>query len=142
MDLLDISSLRVVYRYEIKIEQKFKQHSKWENHGKGNSNSYNEGQSKDGQPQEIQSQMQAHKGNMKSKKDIRKQCEFHNIPWHKTDECRSIQSLVAKLKDKELDPDLDPDSENNKRRQIIDAEPIATVTIATIQPKENPKEGE
>jgi hypothetical protein len=132
----------LAYRYAVKIEQKFKQQSKWEKHGKGNSNSHNEGQSKEGQPQESQSQMQEKKGNKKSKKDIGKWCEFHKIPWHNTDECHSIQSLVAKLKDKELNPDLDPDSENNKRRQIIDAEPTATVATATIQPEEDPEEGE
>jgi hypothetical protein len=49
---------------------------------------------------------------------------------------------VVELKDKELNPDLDPDSENNKRRQIIDAEPTATVATATIQPEEDPEEGE
>jgi hypothetical protein len=142
MDFLDISSLGAAYRYAVKIEQKFKQQSKWEKHGKGNSNSHNEGQSKEGQPQESQSQMQAKKGNEKSKKDTGKWCEFHNIPWHNTDECHSIQSLVAELKDKESNPDLDPDSENNKRRQIIDAEPTATVATATIQPEEDPEEGE
>jgi hypothetical protein len=86
--------------------------------------------------------MQEKKGNEKSKKDTRKWCEFHNNPWHNTDECRSIQSLVVELKDKESNPDLDPDSKNNKRRQIIDAEPTATVTTATIQPEEDPEEGE
>jgi hypothetical protein len=106
MDFMEISSLGVSYRYEVKIEQKFKQQSKWEKHG----------QSKEGQPQESQSQMQAKKGNVKSKKDIGKWCEFHNNPWHNTDECRSIQSLVVELKDKESNPDLDPDSGNNKRR--------------------------
>jgi hypothetical protein len=60
--------------------------------------------------------MQAKKGNKKSKKDIKKWCEFHNIPWHNTDECRSIQSLVAKIKDKDPNPDLDPNLENDKRR--------------------------
>jgi hypothetical protein len=132
MDFLDISSLGFAYRYAVKIEHKFKQHSKWETHG----------QSKEGQPQEIQSQMQAKKGNMKSKKDIGKWCEFHNNPWHNTNECCSIQSLVAELKDKESNPDLDPDSENNKRRQIIDTKPIVTVATATIQPEEDPEEGE
>jgi hypothetical protein len=132
MDFLDISSLGVAYRYAVKIEQKFNQQSKWEKHG----------QSKEGQPQESQSQMQAKKGNGKSKKDTRKWCEFHNSPWHNTDECRSIQSLVAELKDKESNLDLDPDSENNKRRQIIDAEPTATVATTTIQPEEDPEEGE
>jgi hypothetical protein len=37
---------------------------------------------------------------------------------------------------------LDPDSENNKMRQIIDAEPTANVTTATIQLEEDPEEGE
>jgi hypothetical protein len=49
---------------------------------------------------------------------------------------------VAKLKDKDPNPKLDPDSENNKRRQISDGEPIATVATATIQPKEDPEEQE
>jgi hypothetical protein len=95
MDFLDISSLRFSYRYAVKIEHKFKQQSKWEKHGKGNSNSHNEAQSKEGQPQESQSQMKEKKGNEKSKKDTGKWCEFHNNPCHNTDECRSIQSLVA-----------------------------------------------
>ena len=78
--------------------------------------------------------MQEKKGNKKSKKDTEKWCEFHKNPWHNTNECHSIQSLVAELKDKELNLDLHPDLENNKRRQIIDAEPTAIVAIATIQP--------
>jgi hypothetical protein len=86
--------------------------------------------------------MQENKDNKKSKKDTRKWCEFHNNPWHNIDECCSIQSLVAKLKDKESNPDLDPDSENNKRREIIDAEPTATVATTTIQPEEDLEEGE
>jgi hypothetical protein len=57
MDFLDIYSLGVAYRYAVKIEQKFKQQSKWEKHQKGNSNSHNEGQRKEGQPQESQLQM-------------------------------------------------------------------------------------
>jgi hypothetical protein len=101
MDFLDISSLGAAYRYAVKIEQKFKQQSKWENHGKGNSNSHNEGNIKEGQPQEIQSHMQTKKGNEKSKKDTEKWCEFHKNPWKNTDECRSIQSLVVEIKVKE-----------------------------------------
>jgi hypothetical protein len=50
------------------------------NHVKGNPNSQNEGKIKEGKPQEIQSNMLAKKGNKKSKKDIRKWCEFHNNP--------------------------------------------------------------
>jgi hypothetical protein len=32
---------------------------------------------------------------------------FHKSPLHNTDECRSKQSLVADIKDKELNPDLE-----------------------------------
>jgi hypothetical protein len=35
------------------------------------------------------------------KNDTRKWCDFHKIPWHNTDECRSKQSLVVEVKDKE-----------------------------------------
>jgi hypothetical protein len=142
MDFLDISSPRVVYQYAVKIEQKFKQQSTWEKYDKGKSNSHNGGKSKEGQPQESKSQMQAKKGNEKSKKDTGKWCEFHNSPWHNIDECHSIHSLVVKLKDKDSNLDLEPDSENNKGRQIIDAEPTATVATATIQPKEDLEKGE
>jgi hypothetical protein len=86
--------------------------------------------------------MQSKKGNGKSKKDIKKWCEFHNSPWHNTNECRSIKSLVVELKDKESNLNLDPDSENNKRRQIIDVEPTTIVTTTTIQLEEDPEEGE
>ena len=65
--------------------------------------------------------MQEKKGNEKSNKETKKLCEFHNSPWHNTDECHSIQSLVVELKDKEPNPDLDHHSENNKMIQIIDA---------------------
>jgi hypothetical protein len=41
-------------------------------------------------------------------------------------------------------PDSDSDSDTNKRRQIIDAKPTATVATTTIQPEEpeDPEEGE
>jgi hypothetical protein len=92
--------------------------------------------SKEGQPQEIQSKTQEKKGNKKSKKDTGKWCEFHKIPWHNTDECHSKQSLVVELKEKESEPDLDFDSKHNKGKQIIDAEPTATIMATTIQPEE------
>jgi hypothetical protein len=78
--------------------------------------------------------MHAKNNNGKSKKDTRNCFEFQNIPWHKTDKCLSIQSLVVELKYKESNIDLEPDLENNKRRQIIDVEPTATVATTIIQP--------
>jgi hypothetical protein len=44
---------------------------------------------------------------------------------------------VVEIKDKETNHELDPDSENNKRRKIIDAKPTAIVTTATIQLEED-----
>jgi hypothetical protein len=51
---------------------------------------------------------------------------------------------VAEIKDKEPNPDLESNSENNGKRQIIDADPTTIVAAATIQPEEptDPKEGE
>ena len=59
-------------------------------------------------------------------------------------ECHSKQSLVAEIKDKEPNPDSESDSENTGKGQIVDADPTAIVTTATIQPEEptNPEEGE
>jgi hypothetical protein len=45
-------------------------------------------------------------------------------------------TLVAEIKDKELNPDSESDLENNGKRQIIGVDPTATVTTATIQPEE------
>jgi hypothetical protein len=96
----------------------------------------NKGQSKDGQPQDNQSKPQTKKGNGKMKKDTGKWCEFHKIPWHNTDECHSKQSLVAEMKASESDPGSNSDSEPDKGKWIIDAEPSATVTTTKIQPNE------
>jgi hypothetical protein len=51
---------------------------------------------------------------------------------------------VVEIKEKDSNPDSESDSENNGRRQIIDADPTATVATATIQPEEptDPEEGE
>jgi hypothetical protein len=78
------------------------------------------------------------------KKDTRKWCDFHKIPWHNTDECLSKQSLVAEIKDKEPNPDSESNYENTGKRQIIDADPTAIVMTTTIQPEEptDPEEGE
>jgi hypothetical protein len=55
---------------------------------------------KESQSQENHSKQSTKKGDGKSKKDTRKWCEFHKIPWHNTDECCSKESLVVKLKEK------------------------------------------
>jgi hypothetical protein len=96
------------------------------------------------QPPDNQSKTQEKKGKGKMKNDTGKWCDFHKIPWHNTDECRSKQSLVVEIKDKESNPDSESDPENNEKRQIIDADPTATVATATIQPEEptDPEEGE
>jgi hypothetical protein len=70
------------------------------------------------------------------KKDTRKWCYFHKIPWHNTDEFDSKQTLVDELKETGSSPNSDFDSNNNKRRQIIDAEPTIIFVTAIIQPKE------
>jgi hypothetical protein len=144
MDFLDISSLDAAYRYDVKIEKKFKHQKKREF---GSANPQQPKYDKDipnKQSPENQSKAQEKKGHGKTNKDIEKWCDFHKIPWQNTDECRSKQSLVAKIKDKEPNPDSESDFENTGKRQIIDADPIAIVTTATIQPEEptDPEEGE
>jgi hypothetical protein len=74
------------------------------------------------------------KGHKNTKKDIRKCCDLHKNPWHNINECRSKQSLVVEIKDKEPNPDSKSDSENANRRQIINADPIAIIATSTIQP--------
>ena len=51
---------------------------------------------------------------------------------------------MVKIKDKEPNPDSEYDYENNGKGQVIDTDPTAIVTTATIQPKEptDPEEGE
>ena len=92
MDFLDISSLGSPYRYAVKIEEKFRQKNKrdygptnpLQKQGKGNPGPQNTAKENDNQ-----SPPQAKKGDGKTKKDTGKWCEFHKIPWHNTDECRS-----------------------------------------------------
>ena len=104
MDFLDISSLGVAYRYAVKIEQKFKHQNKRQF---GSANPQQPKYDKDGpnkQSPEKQSKTQEKKGQGKTKKDTGKWWEFHKIPWQNTEECRSKQSLVAEIIDKEPNP--------------------------------------
>jgi hypothetical protein len=73
-----------------------------------------------------------------------KWCEYHKIPWHNTEECRSKQSLVAEMKASESEEDSDSESNPERGKQIIDVEPSATVTTTKFQPSEpeEPEEGE
>jgi hypothetical protein len=69
-------------------------------------------------------------------KDTGKWCDFHKIPWHNTNECLSKKSLVDEIKEKETNPDSESNSENNWRREIIDADCTAIIATATIKPEE------
>jgi hypothetical protein len=144
MDFLDISSLGAAYRYAVKIEQKFKHQNKQEFRSANPQQPKYDKDDPNKQSPKNQSKTQEKKGHGKTKKDTGKWCDFHKIPWHNTDECRSKQSLVAEIKDKEPNPDSESDSENTGKGQIIDADPTAIVATATIQPEEpiDPEEGE
>jgi hypothetical protein len=152
MEFLDNASLGVAYRYVVKIEQKFKQkrrefgsaNSSHPKQGKVGPNPQNKGHRKDGHSQENQSKPQPKKGNEKSKKDIGKWCEYHKIPWHNTEECRSKKSLVVEMKAFESEVDSDSESNPERGKRIIDVEPSATVATTKVQPSEpeEPKEGE
>jgi hypothetical protein len=144
MNFLESSSFSVSYRYVVKIEKKFKHQNKQEF---GSANMPQQKYDKYGpnkQSPENQSKTQANKGHGKTKRDTKKWCDFHKIPWHNTDECLSKQPLVVKIKDKESNPNSEYDSENIGKIHIIDADPTAIVTTATIQLEEetDPEEGE
>jgi hypothetical protein len=112
MDFLVISSLIVVYRYAIKIEQKFKHQNKWEFMSTNTQQSKYDKDGPNKESPENQSKTQEKKGHGKTKKETEKWCEFHKIPWHNTNECRSKYSLVAEIKDKDSNPDSKSYSKN------------------------------
>jgi hypothetical protein len=148
---LDIASLGMDYRYAIKIEHKFKyKRQEFESSnpsqpkkGKGNPNPHNKGPIPYGRPQDNQSKMQHKKGNEKMKKDTRKWCEYHKIPWHNTEECFSKQSLMAERKDSKSEDDSDSESNLEGGKQIVDVEPSSTISTTKVQTSEleEPEEG-
>jgi hypothetical protein len=66
------------------------------------------------------------KGNKKTKKDMEKWCEYHKIPWHNINKCRSKKSLMVYMKASESKVDSDSESNPKGGKKIIDVEPSAT----------------
>jgi hypothetical protein len=151
MEFLDISSLGTAYRYVSKSSRS--SNKRRDNLGLGTLTA----KARKGQPQPTEQrtkkrwtvsgqpvQAASKEGHRKTKKDTRKWCDFHKIPWHNTADCRSKQSLVVEVKASESDVGFDSESEPERGRWIIDAEPSATVATTKLQPDEpdEPEEGE
>jgi len=73
------------------------------------------------------------------KKDTGKWCEYHKIPWHNTEECRSKNSLVVELKASKSEADSEYESNPESGKWIINAKPNATIPTIKFQPNK-PKE--
>jgi len=143
MEFLDITSMGMTYIYVVNIEHKFKQkrrefgfaNSSQPKQEKYDPNRQNKGRRKYAHTHDNQSKPQ-HKGNEKSKKEMRKWCEYHKILWHNTEESCSKNSLVVKLKAFEWEVDSDYESNLEGEKRIIDVEPNIIVATTKVQPSE------
>jgi hypothetical protein len=61
-----------------------------------------------------------------------KWCEYHEIPWHNTDEFCSKQSLMDELKASELEGDSDSESNPKGGKRIIDVKSSDTVATTKV----------
>ena len=113
--------------------------------GKGAPKLQNQGHNQGMATQENFPNPQEKSNTTKPKKEAGKWCKFHKSPTHNTSECRAKQSLVAEIKAYESDAysntESEPEKGNDRGKNIIDAEPNATIATMKIQ-KEEPKDSE
>jgi hypothetical protein len=64
-----------------------------------------------------------------------KWCEYHKIPWHKTEECHSKKSLLVELKASDSEANSDSESNPEGGKWIIDVKPSATVATTKVWPR-------
>ena len=83
---------------------------------------------------------QAKRNTMKPKKEAGKWFEFHKSSTHNTSDCRAKQSLVAEIKafksDAYSNTESKPKNGNDRRNNIIDADPNTTVATTKIEKEE------